>query len=131
MWCDSYDGNISNVHIMKNIESFCNEMNHKTFFKLFLDTIFHVIDLSINYSNKNQQPDDVISSKNNQESEKQGKDALYDLTKIHTSEKHIPKDVEGINNSDYKAEKKKYYHMMQLLTKVIKKQIKHKILKMI
>ena len=42
-------------------------MNHKTFWKLFFDTIFSVIDLFIEHANKNQQPDDVISSKNTQD----------------------------------------------------------------
>ena len=45
-------------------------MNHKLFRKLFFDAIYSIIDLFI------KQPDDVNSSKNNQVSEYQGKDAL-------------------------------------------------------
>ena len=44
---------------------------------------------------KNQQPDDVISSKNTQASENQGKDALNDLIKNQLMEKNNYKDVEG------------------------------------
>ena len=55
----------------RNINSFYNKMNHKTFFKLFFYTIFSVIDLFI------KQTGDVISSKNNQASENQVKDVLY------------------------------------------------------
>ena len=82
-------------------------MNHKTFRKLFFNSIYSVIILFIKQAedvilskntqdtqasenqgkdkpehiHKNQQQDDVISSKNNQASENQGKDALKDSTK--------------------------------------------------
>ena len=71
------------------------------------DTIFSVVDLRIEHSNRNQHPDDVISSKNNQASENQGKDALNDSTKNQASEKNIHNDLEGSNNKDNKAAKKK------------------------
>ena len=78
--------------------------------------------LIIEYSNKNQLPDDVISSKINQVSENQGQDTLHDTTKNQASEIIIDKDVEGSNNPKIK-QKKKYYQMMLLHTKVIKKEI--------
>ena len=52
------------------INSFYNELNHKTFRKLFFDTIYSVINLFI------KQPDDAISSKNIQAFEYQSKDKL-------------------------------------------------------
>ena len=59
----------------KNINSFYNKKNHKTFRKLFFDTIFSIIDLFI------KQPDDVIYQKNNQESENQDKNRLEHINK--------------------------------------------------
>ena len=70
----------------ENINSFYNEMNHKTFQKLFFDTISCVIYLFIENPNKNQQQHDVISSKYNQASENQGKDAVKNTTKNQASE---------------------------------------------
>ena len=71
----------------------------------------------------------MISSKNNQESENQGKDALNDTTTNQTSEKKF-KDEEESNNPKDKAAKK-YYQMIKLLTIVIKQPIKYSKLKMI
>ena len=55
----------------KNIKSFYSKMNHKTFRKLFFNSIYSVIILFI------KQAEDVILSKNTQDtqaSENQGKD---------------------------------------------------------
>ena len=87
-------------------------MNHKTFQKLFFDKIYSTINLFI------KQPDDVISSKNKQASDYQGKnyhdnqqlddvissknnqvkDVLKDSTKNQSSGKNNHKHVEGTNN---------------------------------
>ena len=52
----------------------------------------------LEHINKNQQPDDVISSKNSQVFENQGKDSLKDLINNQSLEKNYHKDVEGNNN---------------------------------
>ena len=70
-------------------------MSRTTFQRLFFGTLFGVIDLFIEYSNKKQQPEDVISSKNNQASENQGWDALIDLPTIKNIWKKNDKDVES------------------------------------
>ena len=93
-------------------------MNHKIFQKLFFDTIHSVINpiykqlddviLSKYYQksqgkdklghiHKNQQSDDVISTKNNQVPKNEGKDALKDLIKNNHNA------VEGNNNPSDKA----------------------------
>ena len=86
---------------------------------------------ALEYINKNQLPDDVILSKNNQSSGNQGKDSLKDSTTNQEPEKDIHKDVEDSNNPDDKVSEKKFYKMMQLLTKVIITQIMHKTHQMI
>ena len=50
----------------KSIYSFYNKMNHTTFRKLFFDTTYSVINLI------HKQPDDEISSKDDQASEYEG-----------------------------------------------------------
>ena len=89
MWRGSYDGNISDIHIRDKINSFYDKFNFKTFQKRYFDTIFFVTDLFIKHSNKNQQPDDVVSSKYHQTSENQGKNKVIDSTKNRASEKNI------------------------------------------
>ena len=61
----------------KNINGFYNKMNHTTFQKLFFDTINSVINLI------DKQPDDVISSKDDQASEYQGETKLEYIHKIN------------------------------------------------
>ena len=56
----------------KSINRFYNKMNHKTFRKLFFDTICIVLNLFI------KQPDDL---EDNQESENNGKDKLEHINK--------------------------------------------------
>ena len=59
----------------ENINSFYNEMNHITFRKLFFDTIYSVLNLI------HKQPDDMISSKDDQASKYQGKNKLEHVHK--------------------------------------------------
>ena len=49
----------------------------------------------------------MILSKYNQASENEGKDVLDDSTKNQAFDKNSHKDVDGSNNPDYKASKKK------------------------
>ena len=66
----------------KSFNNFYNKVNLKTFRKPFFDTIYSDINLI------NKQPDDVISSKNDQASEYQGK---YKVEHIHKNKQ--PSDV--------------------------------------
>ena len=75
----------------------------------------------LEHIHKKQQPDDVISSKNNQVSENQGKDALKESINNQLQEK-IMKKMQKITIMQVRKQlEKKYHQMMQLLTKVIKK----------
>ena len=79
----------------RNINSLYNEMNHKTFRKLFFDTIYSTINLFI------QQPDNVSSSKKKQASEYQDGNKVKDIRKPDDilSSKNIQVDKDEIKNS--------------------------------